>query len=561
MSWVHFGAVAFLCSLIGATADAAAVQRLYQAKYTVESGRAELFFEGETNSLRSLGAGEVAEKQYPRHIVEHEKLGEARVVELLSPSRQKIKDLLRKRGVVLPEGGLPVSEDSDELITIIESGPSKNRIDLVFMGDGYTENEREKFEADMRRLTKDMFEGNTFRSYLPLFNVYAVFRASNESGIGKNSRPKDTAFGLYRVGETLRVIQVANRTAAHAACQAAPECDFPILIGNDPYYGGLGGEFAVSTSSPSSGTVVLRHELGHNFGNIGEEYDGGGYFGANHSSSATNPSWKHWLTGEAKAEPAKSLYVGWPWHHLSEKPLEITLNTVVGDFVAYDVDLSLSGMESDEDIWVTLDGNRLPVKSPGNSDRFYSLMNFPGTLAPGVRKLRFEEKVKDGNNWVSNIKISQFGRRYHFEKGYISAYPLFDEGLGVDGYRPTHEGCLMRKMPHDRFCSVCQENNWLNFFTTVSVIDETGTEVVSGERKLFVKPVALGQLRTGGALEGERLDIKWFNNGVEQTELSGQTEITPGSAGKWEVEVTYVTAEVRKDPSHRLSARKTVATF
>lgn len=42
----------------------------------------------------------------------------------------------------------------------------------------------------MKRLHQEMFEGVTFRSFLPLFNVWAVFRASVESGIGKNSRPK-----------------------------------------------------------------------------------------------------------------------------------------------------------------------------------------------------------------------------------------------------------------------------------------------------------------------------------------------------------------------------------
>jgi len=57
------------------------------------------------------------------------------------------------------------------------------------MGDGYTADERDLHLADMKRLHQDMFEGVTFRSYLPLFNVWAVFRPSRESGIGKG-RPK-----------------------------------------------------------------------------------------------------------------------------------------------------------------------------------------------------------------------------------------------------------------------------------------------------------------------------------------------------------------------------------
>jgi hypothetical protein len=52
-------------------------------------------------------------------------------------------------------------------------------------------------------------------------------------------------------------------------------CDFPSLIGRDEYYGGLGGEFTISTRSLTSGTKVLRHEMGHNFASVGEEYEGG----------------------------------------------------------------------------------------------------------------------------------------------------------------------------------------------------------------------------------------------------------------------------------------------
>ena len=44
----------------------------------------------------------------------------------------------------------------------------QNRIDVVFMGDGYTEEERELHFADMERLVDDMWGDTTFASYLPL---------------------------------------------------------------------------------------------------------------------------------------------------------------------------------------------------------------------------------------------------------------------------------------------------------------------------------------------------------------------------------------------------------
>lgn len=50
-----------------------------------------------------------------------------------------------------------------EIEKIVDGGDQRNRIDVVFMGDGYTADERDQFFDDIRRLTDDMFNGDTFR--------------------------------------------------------------------------------------------------------------------------------------------------------------------------------------------------------------------------------------------------------------------------------------------------------------------------------------------------------------------------------------------------------------
>lgn len=81
---------------------------------------------------------------------------------------------------------------------IVDSGNPSNRIDVVFMGDGYTASEQTKFFDDIKRLTNEMFTGDTFAQYLPLFNVWAAYLPSTVSGIGTGGTPKNTVFGLYR---------------------------------------------------------------------------------------------------------------------------------------------------------------------------------------------------------------------------------------------------------------------------------------------------------------------------------------------------------------------------
>jgi hypothetical protein len=49
--------------------------------------------------------------------------------------------------------------------------------------------------------------------------------------------------------------------------------------------------------SKTSGTIVLHHEIGHNFINVGEEYDGGQvYAGVNSGDRVDQLPWMHWLT-------------------------------------------------------------------------------------------------------------------------------------------------------------------------------------------------------------------------------------------------------------------------
>ena len=100
-------------------------------------------------------------------------------------------------------------------------------------------------------------------------------------------------------------------------------CEFPSLIANDDYYGGLGGEFTISTRSILSGTVVLRHELGHNFINVGDEYDNGQVYSGVNSSPSLNVKWKHWVSDVPVVEQKQVIRLAkYPWYDLSEGPIE-----------------------------------------------------------------------------------------------------------------------------------------------------------------------------------------------------------------------------------------------
>lgn len=49
-------------------------------------------------------------------------------------------------------------QQQPEVVKIVDSGDQGNRIDVVFMGDGYTAPERQAFFDDIARLTEEMFQ-------------------------------------------------------------------------------------------------------------------------------------------------------------------------------------------------------------------------------------------------------------------------------------------------------------------------------------------------------------------------------------------------------------------
>lgn len=442
-----------------------------------------------------------------------------------------------------------------EVRTIVNQGPTENRIDLTIVGDGYTEAEKEKFFQDAQRLTNDMFVGQTFASYLPLFNVHAVYVPSKESGL-TDIEKKDTALGLYRSPRgSKRGVMPGNRWNIERAVNLAPDTDYPILVANDDFYGGLGGRYAITTRSPNSGTVVLRHELGHNFGNVGEEYDGGQvYSGANHSDSPDVP-WKHWVDGEAKIEDAKSLARGYPWENLSKGPIDVDFTVPKGNEkgpMKVGIDVSSVGWETADDVEIMIDGKPQKYEGVYTEDRSFFRLSDAQSLPAGKHKLTIKEKKADGDNVVAAVRINAYTADYDFTPNKVGGFPTFNDDGDMVGYRPTHESCLMRDMRNNNFCSIDKENMWHKFLNRVDLIDGISTTPIKGrdgENNHIIK------VETPN-LDG--LDIRWFTNQKQEDGSMKEVELEHlrdqkqwlaedgDDAGNYRVEVRFHTDEVRQ---------------
>ncbi len=429
-----------------------------------------------------------------------------------------------------------------EIKTIIKQGPDKNRIVLTILGDGYTHKEKDKFFKDVKRITKDLFVEKTFSSYLSLFNIYAVFLPSNESGISDMSS-KDTVFGLYRSpAGSKRGIIPGNRAAIERALDLAPApADYPVIIANDDFYGGLGGQYAITTRSLTSGSMVLRHELGHNFGNVGEEYDGGQvYSGANFTSKRSKKlKWNHWINGEFKLYKAEFLGGDYIWQPLKNRSYKKTYR-FPKDKKDLLLKISSVGWSSNKDVKVKINGREVEYKGLFTKDR--SFFNYlERNIKSEEISIEIIDSDGDGDDVLAFINVYAFPENYNYSPDLVQGFANYNQSGNFVGYRPTHNSCLMRNMRTKDFCAVDIENMWHEFFKRIKLIDSLE---IKDSGKVTIHTPDLNLL------------VKWYKGDVELTEFRNSKNITLKEKGNYKVKVVFKTKEVRNPDEKFIQVKK-----
>lgn len=159
-------------------------------------------------------------------------------------------------------------------VPIQKSGPSENRVDVVFLAEGFTAAERDKFLAEVRKVTTKWMSSEPWKSIFRMINIYAVPLESQDSGIDHPSQGimKNTALdGGFDCAGVDRLICVDKIKALREASVAVPLYDEVVVMVNDGTYGGAGGFVSVFSLHRSS-LELFFHEFGHTFGHLADEY-------------------------------------------------------------------------------------------------------------------------------------------------------------------------------------------------------------------------------------------------------------------------------------------------
>jgi hypothetical protein len=163
------------------------------------------------------------------------------------------------------------------LTQIVNNGPVNNKVNIVFLPDGYTQNQLSRFLNDINTKINYFFSIDPFKTYASQFNVFAISVASVDSGASHPAQNiyKNTYFSCsYDFAGIERLLTPTDdgNTRAMTLLQSfVPNYHIAIILVNDQEYGGSGGWCSV-TSINSQSNEILMHELGHSFGHLTDEY-------------------------------------------------------------------------------------------------------------------------------------------------------------------------------------------------------------------------------------------------------------------------------------------------
>jgi hypothetical protein len=211
---------------------------------------------------------------------------------------------------------------------VLITGPRSERVNIVFLAEGYMASEMAQFDLDVQEVLNDLFMTQPYMEYQNYFNVYSIEVESQQSGTDHPANADDcppempsfhanTYFNsTFDYAGIHRLLVAKNEQAAHEVLEDnLPEWDVAFIVVNTEYYGGSGGVFATFSMDPSAPEIAL-HEMGHAFANLADEYEYGGMtpYEAPNATAETDRDfirWRLWIEETTPIPtPELSTYAG-----------------------------------------------------------------------------------------------------------------------------------------------------------------------------------------------------------------------------------------------------------
>ncbi|OFX21772.1 MAG: hypothetical protein A2041_13940 [Bacteroidetes bacterium GWA2_31_9b] len=159
---------------------------------------------------------------------------------------------------------------------LIDNGDPANKVDLVFLAEGYTINEMEKFESDAQRMVSYLFSQEPYKLFSNKFNVWIVNSPSENSGTdipGANIYMNTAMNSNFYTFDSERYLTTNDVKSVRDIAGIVPYDEICILVNSNKYGGGgVYNHYAITTVDHILSEKVFIHEFGHSFAGLGDEY-------------------------------------------------------------------------------------------------------------------------------------------------------------------------------------------------------------------------------------------------------------------------------------------------
>jgi hypothetical protein len=194
--------------------------------------------------------------------------------------------------------------------TIYKTGSLNNRVNVVILGDGFTQKELPEFTAQAKKFADFFLSYSPYNHYRGYFNFFSIPTPSKESGVTNPGTAPDVypdqpvgkknTFYSATFGSSIhRLVTVNYSVVFNILASNLPEYDLAVVLVNTKFYGGSGGSIAVHTLHDQADLIGV-HEIGHTFTHLNDEYWAGAGYGweAPNMTMDGNPAtikWKNWI--------------------------------------------------------------------------------------------------------------------------------------------------------------------------------------------------------------------------------------------------------------------------
>lgn len=172
----------------------------------------------------------------------------------------------------------PLHKLSGLNVTTIGRGPEQNRINIVFLGDGYGRDDLPKYRAQVDAIIHRFLAASPMNRFQNHFLFHRIELESEKSGISDSSKNKDvsTPLRMLRGCHGIERLICIDVQQAQLAASAAPKVDLIFALANTADYGGAGYRdpaIATFAGGNSDSFELALHEFGHSFADLADEYE------------------------------------------------------------------------------------------------------------------------------------------------------------------------------------------------------------------------------------------------------------------------------------------------